>query len=159
MLRLIPAPLHRLALPIAHRVRHHWRGIVKTPLVGCNIVISDLEGSVLLLRHSYGPKVWCLPGGGVGRREDPIDAARREVREELQIKLESIKLVTELQETISGSPHTTYLFAATTDQRPRADRREILEARFFPRHSLPQPQGDMTQARLDAWRAATKGRS
>ncbi len=65
--------------------------------------------------------------------------------------------VSVFSETMSGSPHTTHLFAATTDVQPRIDGREVIEARFFPRHSLPEPQGERTRARLDAWRAFLQG--
>lgn len=152
MLHLIPAPVHRLMMPIAYRVRHQWRRLAKPQLTGCAVIISDHAGSILLMRHSYGPQVWSLPGGGVGKGEDPAAAAHREIREEVGIELSRVSLVTVLEDTISGAPHTTHLYAATTDQYPRADRREVLEAKFFPRHSLPEPQGVQTRVRLDAWR-------
>lgn len=157
MLRLIPQPLHRAVLPLAHRVRHHWRVWRKVPLAGCGVVICNLEGDVLLLRHSYGPRVWALPGGGIKPGEEAEAALRREVYEELRIELGRVSLVTIVADEVSGSPHTTHLFAATTDQHPQIDRREIIEARFFPRHSLPEPQGERTRARLDAWRAFLQG--
>ncbi len=81
MFHLIPQSLHRALLPLAHRLRHRWRVWRKVPLTGCNVVICNLDGDVLLLRHSYGPRVWALPGGGVGRSETPEDAVRREIRE------------------------------------------------------------------------------
>ena len=60
--KLLPAPLHRALLPVAFRIRHRWRALRKAPLSGCCVVISNLNGDVLLLRHSYGPEVWALPG-------------------------------------------------------------------------------------------------
>ena len=38
---------------------------------------------MLLVRHTYGPRAWDLPGGAIKRGEPPIDAARREMDEEL----------------------------------------------------------------------------
>jgi 8-oxo-dGTP pyrophosphatase MutT (NUDIX family) len=90
MAGLLPAPLHRALLPLAHRLRHAWRRWRKVPIAGVSVVITNLTGDVLLLKHSYGPDVWSLPGGGLGRGEDPLAAARREVREELGITLARI---------------------------------------------------------------------
>lgn len=158
MLRLIPSAAHRALLPVAHRLRHHWRRWRKVPLTGCGAVICNLEGEVLLVRHSYGPAVWTLPGGGIGKAETPEAAIKREVREELRITLEHASCIAILEETISGSRHTTHLFVAVTGEYPQADRREVIEARFFPRHSLPEPQGAMTRARLDRWRESMQTR-
>ena len=152
MPQFLPAPLHRALLPLAHIVRHYWRRLRGTPLEGVSVIITNLGGDVLLLKHTYGPKVWGLPGGGLKSGEDPVAAARREVQEELGITLTRIDPIGTLEETLSGSPHTAHLFAATCDQHPRPDRREIHEARYFPSHSLPEPLGRITRARIDAWR-------
>ncbi|MDC8755279.1 NUDIX domain-containing protein [Erythrobacter sp. sf7] len=149
----LPAPLHRAILPIAHAVRHRWRRWRKMPIAGVSVIITNLGGDVLLLKHSYGPDVWGLPGGGLARGEDPIEAARREVREELGIELPRIEAIGTLEEVLSGSPHTAHIFAATCDQNPRADGREVREARFFPSHSLPEPLGKTTRARIAVWKA------
>ena len=154
---LLPAPLHRALMPLAHRVRHAWRRWRKTPIAGVSVVITNLGGDVLLLKHSYGPNVWSLPGGGLKSGEDPLLAARREVREELGIELAWIAQFATLEEVISGSPHTAHLFAATCDQRPKPDGREIVEARFFPSHSLPEPLGRITRMRIDAWKGRGVG--
>lgn len=119
------------------------------------MVISNLSGGVLLLRHSYGPKVWALPGGGIDKNEDPADAARREVREELGVTLGKMEAIAVIEEEVSGSLHTAHLFAAICDARPKPDNREIVEARFFPTHSLPEPLGRITRQRLDIWRERT----
>lgn len=158
MRQLLPAPLHRALLPLAHSIRHAWRRWRKTPIAGVSVVITNLGGDVLLLKHSYGPAVWGLPGGGLKPGEDPAEAARREVYEELNLTLSAIELVGVIEEVISAAPHTAYLFAAICDQRPSPDRREITEARFFPSHSLPEPLGRITRTRIDAWRARGIGR-
>ncbi len=154
---LLPAPLHRALLPLAHRLRHAWRRWRRTPIAGVSVVITNLGGDVLLLKHSYGPDVWSLPGGGLGRGEDPESAARREVREELGIELARIEPIGTLAEVLSGSPHTAHLFAGTCDRHPQPDRREVIEARFFPSHSLPEPLSRHTRARIAAWRARGTG--
>jgi len=45
------------------------------------------RGEVLLVRHTYGPPEWELPGGGARRHERVADAMRREVREELGVEV------------------------------------------------------------------------
>jgi len=157
MASLLPAPLHRILLPLAHRLRHRWRLWRKTPLAGVSVIITNLGGDVLLLKHSYGPDVWSLPGGGLGRGEDPLAAARREVREELGVELSRIEPIITLEEEISGSPHTAHIFAGVCDRQPQPDRREVIVARFFPSHSLPEPLGNHTRARIAAWRARGLG--
>lgn len=150
--KLLPAPLHRALLPFAFNARHRWRRWRKVKLAGCCVVISNLSGGVLLLRHSYGPKVWALPGGGIERGEDPENAARREVQEELGMTLGAMQSIGVVEEEVSGSQHTAHLFAAICDARPRPDKREVVEARFFPPHSLPEPLGRITRARIEMWR-------
>ncbi|GMN02173.1 NUDIX hydrolase [Erythrobacter sp. MTPC3] len=153
MIGLIPAPIHRAIMPIAHGVRHRWRKFSGKPISGVSVILTNLSGDVLLLRHSYGPKVWALPGGGLKKGEDPAECARREVREELGVEITALQSLGTLEEMLSGAPHTAHLFAATCNARPKPDRREILEVRFFPSHSLPEPLGRVTRSRIAAWKA------
>lgn len=154
---LLPASLHRALLPLAHRVRHRWRRWRKAPISGVSVVITNLTGDVLLLKHSYGADVWSLPGGGLRRGEDPLEAARREVREELGMELARIEPIGTLNEVLSGSPHTAHIFAGVCDRQPQPDRREVIEARFFPSQSLPEPLGRHTRTRIAAWRGRGVG--
>ena len=150
--RVLPAPLHRLALRIIFPLRHHWRKWRKVPISGCNVILTDFQGDLLLLKHSYGPQDWLLPGGGVDRGEDPADAARRELQEELGLEPKKLISIGEIQGRISDSPHTMHLFAAVVDKQPQPDNREVTEARFFPTHSLPQPLGPTVQRALAHWK-------
>lgn len=152
MLRLIPAGPHRAALRVAHRLRHHWRKVRGVTGEGVSVIASDLEGRVLLVRHSYGPDQWYFPGGGLRRGECPEAGALRELREETACTAAMLVPLGVLEEELSGAPHRAHIFAATTADVPRADGREVIEARFFPTHSLPEPLTQRTRARLDLWR-------
>ncbi|EAQ27982.1 hypothetical protein NAP1_10323 [Erythrobacter sp. NAP1] len=154
--RLLPKPLHRALLPIAHSVRHRWRKFSGAPIAGTSVIVTNLSGDILLLKHSYGPDVWALPGGGIKRGEDPEEGARREVMEEVGIALAEIETLGALTESISGSPHTAYLFHAICDTRPKPDGREVVDARFFPSHSLPEPLGRVTRRRIEQWKAGNR---
>jgi ADP-ribose pyrophosphatase YjhB (NUDIX family) len=148
----LPAPLHRVLLPLAHDLRHRWRRWRKVPIAGVSVILTNPAGEVLLLRHSYGPAGWALAGGGLSPREDPEAAARREVREELDISLDVLDRIALIEEVISGSPHTAHIFAAVIDELPRPDGREIIEARFFALEALPDNLGRLTHSRLAMWR-------
>ncbi|QZH73973.1 MAG: NUDIX domain-containing protein [Erythrobacter sp.] len=143
MLHLIPAPLHRLGLRIAHALRQRLRRLTRPDIAGVAVMLEDGDGRVLLVRHSYGPRGWSLPGGGLGKGENPVEAARREMREELGCELEAVKCVLVAQEVLSGAPHTAHVFTARPLSEPRADQREIDALRWIVRDELAQ--ADLTR--------------
>jgi ADP-ribose pyrophosphatase YjhB (NUDIX family) len=66
-----------------------WRLVQPRFTVGVVGVVRDQEGRVLLVEHLLHPKTpWGLPGGWLERDEQPDDAVRRELREELGIEVE-----------------------------------------------------------------------
>lgn len=152
MLRLIPASLHRRAYRLAHAVRKVWWRLARPRLNGCVIVASDIEGRLLLVRQSYGAGSWCFPTGGVRRGEDPEAAARRELREETGCEAHAMTLLGVQDDVLHGALHRLHVFATRISDMPRADMREIIEARLFPPHSLPEPLGERTRRRLALWR-------
>ena len=105
----------------------------------------------MLVRHSYGSGAWALPGGGCGRNEDPDEAIRREIREELAVELVDLELLVAMEETISGAPHTAYVFAAQLSGEPVRDGREIIAAQFFDLDALPSPLSIFAERRLAYW--------
>ena len=136
------ARLRDPALRLAYRagywaVRAWW--LVSRPTkrgVKCVLTRGD---EVLLVRHTYGDSGrWTLPGGGVKRREEPLAAARREIREELGVDVDDWRLLGELFERIAGKNDRLWCFASEIGGRSvQIDAAEIAEARWFAPDKLP----------------------
>jgi 8-oxo-dGTP pyrophosphatase MutT (NUDIX family) len=60
--------------------------------VAADVLIRDSAGHFLLVKPTYKPG-WDLPGGMAEANEPPHEAARRELREELGLDLESAALL------------------------------------------------------------------
>ena len=74
-----------------HRRLLRW---TRWPTRGVKVMAFDAQGRLLLVRHGYGRSdLWMLPGGGVGRREMPEAAARRELMEEVGCRVGALALV------------------------------------------------------------------
>lgn len=116
------------------------------------MIARDTEDRLLLVRLSYAGAGWSFPGGGANRGETMEAAAIRELAEETGCSARMVRLVGTIEETLSGSPHTAHVFTCLTEDFPVPDGREVVEARFFPGHSLPHPLTERTQARLAFWR-------
>ncbi|HVF14451.1 MAG TPA: NUDIX hydrolase [Acidimicrobiales bacterium] len=75
-------------LPIPARVLV-IRALTPSFHVGALCVIERSDGALLLIRQSYRrQEAWGFPGGLLERGEQPADAVRREVREELGVEIE-----------------------------------------------------------------------
>jgi ADP-ribose pyrophosphatase YjhB (NUDIX family) len=138
MLRLIPAPLHRLALRVAHDARKNWWQLAKPRVNSVIVIVRDDAGHVLLVRHTYGRADWTLPGGGIRRGEEPAAAARREFTEELGCELLAIEDAGTHKLILHGARVTRHLFTGEADGTPEPDGREVADARFFARDALPR---------------------
>lgn len=146
--RTLPAPLHRLALRVAHALRQRWWRLARPTIVGACVIARDYEGRVLLLKQTYGPKGWVLPGGGVGRDEDPAEAAAREFREETgcaPLDLTSVGISTE---PLHGATNQVHVFTARIAGEPKADRREVADLRLFAPDALPADVSPSVARRL-----------
>jgi 8-oxo-dGTP pyrophosphatase MutT (NUDIX family) len=156
MLHLIPAPVHRAGLRIAHALRLLWWRTVRPGISGCRALAFDSEGRVLLIRHSYGSNNWMPPGGAMQRGEDPVLAAVRELLEETQCQLIDPVFVALIEEDMRGARNGVHIVAGQTADTPRPDGREVIEARFFPLDDLPTNMSPYFREQLPVWAKAAK---
>jgi len=92
MLKKLLGTLWRVA---PKRVRR-WGVWVVEPrfMVTVGAIVLDEGGRVLLLQHEFRTgSGWGIPGGFLERGEQPLEALRRELREEIGLKLDAAELV------------------------------------------------------------------
>ncbi len=101
--------LHQLIFPI---VRIYWR-IARPTTFGARVIITDASDKrTLLIRHTYGNRdMWHLPGGGYNpKKESAVDAACREVREELAINLQDLHYLGDYKTAAQGKADTVQIY-------------------------------------------------
>ncbi len=148
MLHLIPAPLHRAAYRLAHRVRVRWLRWSGRTIHGCSMIARDDQGRVLLVRHSYGTGLWAFPGGGMNRGEEPLAAALREFTEELGCTVSDPRHLGTLDEDYHGARNVAHVFTGLVAGEPRPDMRELVDAQFFAVDDLPERTSRTVAPRL-----------
>ena len=133
----LPIPLRRLAYRCAYAVLWAYRAVAKPGLNGvkCVLIHSD---RILLVLHTYGPREWDFPGGGLKRNESPLSAARRETREELGVDIDHWLAIGDVLSRFQRTQSTMHCFRAELDDPELTlDYGEILTARWFALDELP----------------------
>jgi 8-oxo-dGTP diphosphatase len=119
--------------------------------VGAACVILDGDGRVLLVRHTYGPLNWELPGGMSEPGEAPDETARRELLEETGLSPEIDRLTGvyfEPEGDFGPMLHLVFTFRWNAGLEPAASSPEVSEARYWPLGGLPRPISDFTERRV-----------
>jgi ADP-ribose pyrophosphatase YjhB (NUDIX family) len=78
--------LSRLIRPLVRPTFYIYARATRGMTLGVRGLVTDDEGRVLLLEHTYMPG-WHMPGGGVERGEDAAEALAREMVEEAGVEL------------------------------------------------------------------------
>ncbi|MGI9184638.1 MAG: NUDIX hydrolase [Solirubrobacteraceae bacterium] len=127
----------RLAYRAAYRLLQVAWLVLRPQVTGVKCLITHRD-RILLVRHTYGPRGWDLPGGTMRRGESPLQTARREMSEELGIEGADWLPVGQVRGRESRRNDTIYCFA-TELPRPGVtpDPGELATARWFPRAALP----------------------
>jgi ADP-ribose pyrophosphatase YjhB (NUDIX family) len=133
--------------------------------VGAAFVLFDPAGKVLLVRQTYGRRLWALPGGLAEPGESPEETARRELLEETGLTVGAATLAgVYFQRDHELGPFLHIVFKAEWDpgQAPLMDSDEVDQIRFWPVTDLPRPHLRLTAIRIadvvaGVVRAATVG--
>src|ERR1700733_12035823 len=121
-------------------LRTYWF-LARPEVSGVKCVITH-GGEVLLVRHTYGNRAWDLPGGQAKRREVPVNAARREMNEEIGRRIEDWVDLGELYLSSNHHRDNVHLFHGQLgDRRIDLDLVELDEARWFAPDRLPSDVG------------------
>jgi 8-oxo-dGTP pyrophosphatase MutT (NUDIX family) len=137
----LPVPLRRLGFRVAYAALRVYWFIRRPQLSGVKCLLTDGD-QVLLVRHTYGPRGWDLPGGAIKRTESPADAARREMNEELGVSIDDWQALGEFVLTIDRREDRIHCFQAELPNRElEIDRGELAAASWFPQHELPTELG------------------
>ena len=139
-------------LPLADRTRRLVWKAFGPRTIGIRGLIVDGERRVLLVRHTYGPRQWHLPGGGVKRRESLVEALHRELREEVGVIVDGdVRLHGVFSNLSEGKSDHISVFVVEHWRRADSDSTEIDSARFFPSDDLPDEVSRGTARRIGEW--------
>jgi 8-oxo-dGTP pyrophosphatase MutT (NUDIX family) len=139
----------RLAYRCAYcLLRVYWFAL-RPSLSGVKCLLTDGD-HVLLVRHTYGPRDWDVPGGGFKRDEPPAAAARREAHEELGLWIEDWVDLGEMPAILNHRAGALHCFQATVcEPAITIDPGELSVAQWFHRHELPPDLGRYVEPILD----------
>jgi ADP-ribose pyrophosphatase len=122
------------ATPRSFRLRL-IRATQKKFTVSVVAIIQNEEKKILLLDHFLRPGAsWALPGGFIEAGEQPVDAIKREIREEAALEIENVRLL--FVRTINR--HIEIYFRAEASGAPRPNSREIEAAGWFSPDEMPE---------------------
>lgn len=122
--------------------------VVPRHQVGINVVALNDEGRVLLLKHVFHPHApWGLPGGWLGRGEEPAACALRELREETGLTAVTGPVL--LLERDEDLANINIIYQVTVQPGPMQLSGEILEARWFAMTMLPHPLTPLTRRAIE----------
>jgi ADP-ribose pyrophosphatase YjhB (NUDIX family) len=133
MMKNLIRPLFSLIFPF---LKIYW-SIFQPESLGSAVIIQ-FEGEILLVRNSYGSLRWALPGGFAKSNETPEKTARREVYEEVGVRLDNLSKVGSFRRNFYGRKDTVWVFKSwVTTKNTKSESFEIQETSWVKINSLP----------------------
>jgi len=147
----------RLGYRIAFRVLQVVWFVRRPRKSGVKCMITS-GGEILLVRHTYGARAWDLPGGAMKRGELPLDAARREMEEELGLGHAAWRPAGELRGSDSFRHDVIHCFRAELPEPTvRPDPVELSTTQWFAPDALPSELAHYVRPALEQALPGTGG--
>lgn len=144
--------LKRLFYKIITPIRMTYWYIFRPKTYGVKVIIEN-EGKVLMIRNSYGTKLWTFPGGGKKRNETPEEGAKREALEEVGLCLDGLEYLGSYFNESQYKRDTAYCFYKKVDSDYfKIDDDEVEEGRWFAMSDLPQNQSRVIRSIMEMYR-------
>jgi ADP-ribose pyrophosphatase YjhB (NUDIX family) len=124
--RRLPARLRRWSMRLLHP---------RFTVTAGALIFND-SGHVLLLKHRFrAGSGWGLPGGFLEAGEQPLDALRRELREELNLEVDGVEIFT--ARSFRKPKQVEVLFRARANGSVTPRTMEVERADWFSLDALP----------------------
>lgn len=125
--RLLPARFRRWSMRATH---------ARFTVTAGAIVFND-SGQVLLLKHRFrAGSGWGLPGGFLEAGEQPLEALRRELREEIGMEIKDVEVFA--TRSFRKPQQVEVLFLCRANGSPQPRNMEVELAEWFWLNSLPE---------------------
>lgn len=121
--------------------RAAWKASVDTRWSSAGVAMVREDGKVLVVKANY-KSYWSFPGGIIDRGESPLQAAIREVKEEVDVDLDGDDIQFRFVVDRTSARAQTFLFLFETyqlavgDARVAIDETEIEEYAFVTRQQI-----------------------
>lgn len=120
------------------------------------VAIINEENQILLVKNTLGSLAWTLPGGGIEKSELPIEAAARELHEELtiDIPIDDLIFAAKLDPSqIEGLRYTAVIFYANVKKAnihlENYDFIEIKDVNWFDITTLPSDTTKLVRSTVE----------
>jgi len=142
-------PWRRRLSPYVTPLFHRWWAISRGMTLGVRGLVTDTQGRVLLIEHTY-VRGWYLPGGGVERTETAQHALARELVEEAGIEATGPLILQSVHNNHRRhrNDHVLVFRVPAWRKVEATSRGEILNVAWFAPDALPIDATPGTRARI-----------